>query len=229
VRWRKGHSSRAQMTRSATLWVAERRWNGAGAGSRESETLRRPLRVGAKQARRVGSNGGLRNGSKGRDRLTDVGRVTSGDYVRIFSQRRAATVRRLIVWSVVAVLFPYTSARCLSSLEGGCHLPSEATREATRSHAHASSDHAAHASANHSQHGSADDHGPPDRTCCEITGKTAFPSASSISQLDLTILPALVSRGAFAHSLGVARVDQAHRIARSHGPPVYLRNVTLLI
>jgi len=221
VRWRKGHSSRAQMTRSATLWVAERRWNGAGAGSRESETLRRPLRVGAKQARRVGSNGGLRNGSKGRDRLTDVGRVTSGDYVRIFSQRRAATVRRLIVWSVVAVLFPYTSARCLSSLEGGCHLPSEATREATRSHAHAS--------AGHSQHGSADDQGPPDHSCCEITGKTAFPSASSISQLDLTILPALVSPGAFAHSLGVARVDQAHRIARSHGPPVYLRNVTLLI
>jgi len=174
---------------------------------------------------------------QGTDRLTDVGRVTSGDYVRIFSQRRAATIRRLIVWSVIAVLFPYTSARCLSSLEGGCHLPSEATREATRSHAHASSDHAAHASsdhaahasASHSQHGSADDQDPPDHTCCEITGKTAFPSASSISQLDLTILPALVSRGAFAHSLGVARVDQAHRIARSHGPPVYLRNVTLLI
>lgn len=158
-----------------------------------------------------------------------MGRVTSGEYVKLFSQRRAATGRRLIVWSLIAVLFPYTSARCLSSIEGGCHLSSEATREATRSHVHASSDHASHPSASHSHKGSADGQGPPEHTCCEITGKTAFPSASSISQLDLTILPALVARGAYAHLLGVARVEQAHRIARSHGPPVYLRNVTLLI
>lgn len=139
--------------------------------------------------------------------------------------------RRLLVGSIVAILLPYTSTRCLELLDGGCHLHGDAhaaasfqgqrtpTGDQDRAHSHAGHD--PRPAADDEQHS-------PAPTCCQITGKSAFAVSSLLSLAAPAIIAALPDVHASTHRSVVGDRRPA-RIQRTHGPPVYLRLATLLI
>ncbi|HLE57044.1 MAG TPA: hypothetical protein VJB15_08175, partial [Rhodothermia bacterium] len=145
-----------------------------------------------------------------------------GRFEPVRMARTLLTFRRCRIVAMAALLawLPYTSVWCAENPFGnvGCPiLPASA-------HAGHHHENAAGAPA-HSTH---DDHGPA-RSCCQLTGKCGI-NVTSAQGPDLT--PAIVTASAIypvEASLAQSPFVASSRIDATHGPPIYLQHLTLLI
>jgi hypothetical protein len=135
--------------------------------------------------------------------------------------------RRVIPIALAAAWLPYMAMRCSMSptARAGCHVVPGVVQ------AHAA-EHNGHGDAHRGGSPERADHGKhrvPARTCCDVTGKCEIRAASTVSSADppgvAAVLPAVVS--ALAPPLGELRHRPAMPVA--HGPPTYLRPLTLRI
>ncbi len=136
---------------------------------------------------------------------------------------------RTLVGLLAIAWLPYASTYCIDApVDGGCRL-AHASSDAGFHHEHEQGHHshdsvpAAHQDGDHDQ--------IPARTCCELTGKRACTLSSSTQPAAPPGLTVMLPRGMDTHSL--APLPTASPLRRTpapaHGPPPYLRFVTLLI
>jgi len=135
--------------------------------------------------------------------------------------------RQVIPIVLAAAWLPYMAMRCsMSPAAGaGCHVvPGAAQAHATEHRGHGDAHHGG--SPEHADHGK---HRAPTRTCCDVTGKCEIRAASTVSSADPPMLAAVlpVAVSALAPPLGELKHRPAMPVA--HGPPTYLRHLTLLV
>jgi len=144
--------------------------------------------------------------------------------LRRLGRRRANPIVPIVL---AAAWLPYMAMRCsLDPAAGkGCHV----VRGVVQAHA---TEHHGDGDTHHGVSPERADHGSdrvPARTCCCVTGKCDIRVASTVSLADpsglIAVLPVVVSR--LAPLLGELKQQPAMPVA--HGPPTYLRNLTLLI
>jgi len=135
--------------------------------------------------------------------------------------------RRAIPIVLAAAWLPYMAMRCSMSpaASAGCHgFPRVVQEHATEHHGHGDAHHGV--SPKRTDHGK---HRTPTRTCCDVTGKCEIRAASTVSSADppglAAVLPVAVST--LAPPLGEPKHQPAMPVA--HGPPTYLRHLTLRI
>ena len=123
---------------------------------------------------------------------------------------------------------PYISTRCVMNplTQAGCGVLPAAAAEARPEgqHSHGHSQHAA-TPTHHDDRGSR----APVHTCCDLTGKCDIKVSSPAPSVDPVAVVAALP--ALTHLTRPSTDGLQHRpvIIPTHGPPPYLRNVTLLI
>jgi hypothetical protein len=136
---------------------------------------------------------------------------------------------RPLVGLLAIAWLPYVSTYCIDApVDGGCRLAHPSGNAG--SHQGHGPGHHSHHDAPTAHHDGDHDHIPAG-TCCELTGKRACTLNSSTQSTPPPGLTFTLPWGMDTHPLAVLPTARPLRQtpASAHGPPLYLRFVTLLI